>query len=187
VHGEHGVPVLLEQIGNMLSLDANSNKTPEPAPTPTDSEIGLTAASHGAELQHRGYSIDQVVHEYGDVCQAITELAEEMQVTIRTEDFRVLNQCLDNAIADAVTSFGIAATSSSKTQSDDLHVRLAHFSKEQHRLVEIASNAFAAIRSGNVGPSGATGKLLIHTLAQLFHHGDRVLSEKVVAPPRPPA
>jgi hypothetical protein len=184
--GAHGVPVLLEQIGDNLALDrkANSGATFEANATPTNSELGQSAASHGTEMLHRGYRVDQVVHEYGDVCQAVTELAEELQFTIRPDEFRTLNQCLDNAIADAVTSYGSAAQGVIKNQSDDLQVRLVHFSKEQHRLVEIASSAFGAIRAGNVGPSGATGNLLVHTLAELFHHGDRVLAVTALAAPR---
>lgn len=41
------------------------------------SEIGRTAALQGAEFLRLGYTLDQVVHGYGDVCQAITTLAVE--------------------------------------------------------------------------------------------------------------
>ena len=53
----------------------------------------------------QGFSIEQVVHDYGDVCQSITDLAVELGAPISTEDFRTLNRCLDNAIAGAVTEF----------------------------------------------------------------------------------
>lgn len=36
------------------------------------SEIAATAARHGRELLENGFTVDQVVHEYGDLCQAIT-------------------------------------------------------------------------------------------------------------------
>ena len=45
------------------------------------------------------------MHDYGDVCQAITELAVELNAPIGTDDFRVLNKCLDEAIASAVTQY----------------------------------------------------------------------------------
>ena len=44
-------------------------------PHPTISE---TAAKHGKELLQRGFTIAQVVNDYGGVCQTITELAIEM-------------------------------------------------------------------------------------------------------------
>ena len=61
---------------------------------------------HGHELLLQGFTVSQVVHDYGDVCQAITELAVEMNAPISTDDFRMLNKCLDDAIAGAVTEFG---------------------------------------------------------------------------------
>jgi len=63
------------------------------------------AAVHGAALLARGYTVAQVVHDYGDLCQAITELAVELAAPISTEDFHTLNLCLDNAIAEAVTEY----------------------------------------------------------------------------------
>ena len=44
---------------------------------------------HGHDLLHQGFSVSQVVHDYGDVCQSITELAMELAAPISAEDFRV--------------------------------------------------------------------------------------------------
>ncbi len=77
-------------------------------------------ALHGAELLALGYSVDQVVHGYGDVCQAITALAVEREYEISTDDFRILNRCLDDAIADAVTSYGAARRMSARRASRHL-------------------------------------------------------------------
>jgi hypothetical protein len=73
--------------------------------TPVLSEIGETAARHGRELLQHGFTVDQVVHDYGDLCQAVTDLAFENLSSIQIDEFRTLNRCLDNAIADAVTEF----------------------------------------------------------------------------------
>jgi hypothetical protein len=48
------------------------------------------------------------VHDYGDICQAVTELAIEQNSSINSDDFRILNGCLDNAIAGAVAAFAKA-------------------------------------------------------------------------------
>ena len=77
--------------------------------TPAHTEIGRAAALHGTELLRNGYSVDQVVHDYGDVCQAVTELAVEQKALITVDEFRTLNRCLDNAIADAVTAYARVA------------------------------------------------------------------------------
>ena len=79
--------------------------------------IGESAAKHGRELRERGYNISQVVHDYGDICQAITEVALEQNVPIRTEEFHMLNRCLDTAIAEAVTEHArITAESRSREE-----------------------------------------------------------------------
>ena len=64
------------------------------------------AIKHGQDLLRQRFTMSQVVHEYGDVCQAITELAVELNAPISTDDFRTLNRCLDDAIAGAATEYG---------------------------------------------------------------------------------
>src|SRR5581483_6885833 len=78
-------------------------------------EVDTTAGRHGNELLLGGYTVDQVVHDYGDLCQAVTELALEENAAITTAEFRTLNRCLDNAIADAVTAFEGSAITASPT------------------------------------------------------------------------
>ena len=67
--------------------------------------MGAAASLHGRELMQRGFTVDQVVHDYGDLCQAITDLAFELKAPIEIDEFRTLNRCLDNGIADAVTEY----------------------------------------------------------------------------------
>jgi hypothetical protein len=71
-------------------------------------------------LLRQGFTVSQVVHDYGDVCQSITELAVETHAPISAEDFRVLNGCLDNAIAGAVTEFGRERTPSRHNRDADI-------------------------------------------------------------------
>ena len=73
----HGVPVFLDQLGDALRH--------HPASTP---DIARSALQHGRELLVQGFTVSQVVHDYGDVCQAITELAVEMNASISADDFR---------------------------------------------------------------------------------------------------
>src|ERR1700730_9289225 len=68
-------------------------------------DFNESAAKHGRELLQLGFSIDQVVHGYGDLCPAITDLAYEHDESFQVDEFRTLNRCLDNAIASAVTEF----------------------------------------------------------------------------------
>ena len=68
-------------------------------------EIDRSAGQHGHDLLLKGFTVSQVVHDYGDVCQTVTDLALETNAPISTEDFRTLNRCLDEAIASAVTHY----------------------------------------------------------------------------------
>lgn len=91
-----GVPLFLTQLADTLRLEKTG------APFSPD-VIGATAAKHGAELLKMGFNVNQVVHVYGDVCQAVTQLALDKNAPISVAEFKTLNGCLDTAIAEAVT------------------------------------------------------------------------------------
>jgi len=167
---DHGVPLFLLQLVDMLrteqlSLAGAGNIAPQEIIS--SSEITRAAAIHGADLLRQGFTIDQVVHEYGAVCQSVTELAVELEAPISTEEFRTLNRCLDDAIADAVRSWGLSQQIMIDDRSANLQARLDAFENEHRRLINIALRAFAAIRTGNVGLTGSTGALLLHAITEL--------------------
>jgi hypothetical protein len=179
-----GVPLFLQQLVEILRDEqktdfrgVNSERTPAPT------EIGRAAALHGAELLRRGCSADQVVHAYGDVCQCVTTLAVEQRVHISADEFRTLNRCLDNAIADAVAAYGSVHQTSIDRQAETLQQRLIVFSAEHRRLIDIAIQSLAAVKTGNIGLGGATGTLLAHALEELRSLPDRTLPEIRLASP----
>jgi signal transduction histidine kinase len=181
---QHGIPVFLEQLIHTLELEESAGPAAslkvsgpaEPVTTPDSSDIGRSAAKHGNELQRHGFSVDQVVHDYGDLCQAITDLATETEARVTTDEFRTLNRCLDNAIADAVTEFGrqrdtVISTEGAQTTGE----RLGSLAHELRNLVSSAILAFDAIKDGNVGAVGSTGAVVDRSLAGLRKAIDRSL------------
>jgi hypothetical protein len=88
-----------------------------------------------------------------------------------------LNRCLDNAIAGAVSSFGSARQVLINDQAETLHQRLQYYALDHQRLVEIALQSYAAIRTGHVGVTGTTGTLLLQTLEDLRSLAERTLPE----------
>jgi hypothetical protein len=181
---DHGVPLFLQQLVQTLREEQKTLlRSVDSEPTPAPTEIGRAAALHGAELLRRGLSFDQVVHDYGDVCQSVTALAGEQDVSISIDEFRTLNRCLDNAIADAVASFGSARQTSIDRQAETLQQRLVVFAAEHRRLIDIAIQSLTAIQTGNIGISGPTGTLLAHALEELRSLTDRTLPEILLASP----
>ncbi len=181
---DHGVPLFLQQLTDTLRREQSTSArdTAGPESTPVNSAVGLAAAQHGAELLRLGFTVDQVVHEYGDVCQSVTDMAVEQKVTIAADQFRTLNRCLDNAIADAVSAYGSASQTLIDDQADNEHARLRTYAVEHRRLVDIALELFSAIRTGNVGITGATSRLLLSTLGEL-----RTLTERSLPKVHPAA
>jgi signal transduction histidine kinase len=164
---DNGVPLFLTQLAATLRLE----KTLEPFPP---NLIGSTAAKHGEELLASGYTVSQVVHGYGDVCQAITELAVEQKAPISPEEFHTLNRCLDTAIADAVTEYGRLQREA--TGRDEV-LRLGSFAHELRNKIHLALLSLDALKSGRVGIGGSTGTLLGRSLAELRDLIDNALAE----------
>ena len=104
-----GIPLFLEQLIETLQIEQTDRPADSvavsgsPGGNTGRSEIGEAAAEHGHELLRLGYTVDQVVHDYGDLCQAITDLAYERDAPFSVDEFLTLNRCLDNAIAEGVT------------------------------------------------------------------------------------
>ena len=191
---DHGVPLFLAQLVETLKAEqattVRAESQPGPSPVPTD--IGRAATIHGTELLRLGYTVDQVVHHYGDVCQAVTELAVKKTAPVSADEFRTLNRCLDEAIADAVTAFIDERESGILQDSTNLHLRLGALADDHKKLVDIALQTLVGIQTGSVGPAGATGMALTSTLGQLRDLIEaalpeiRLLSGMTTVPPAPP-
>ena len=163
---EYGVPCFLDQLVDALQHHLSPSL-----------EIGRSAARHGHDLKLQGCTVSQVVHDYGDVCQSITDLALQLNAPINVEDFRTLNRCLDDAIASAVTEYGRVNQSVLDTQSARDDERLGFLAHEMRNLVGTASVAFEVLRTGNVGVGGSTGNVLKRSLAALGDLITRSLAE----------
>jgi hypothetical protein len=164
---DRGVPMFLDQL-----LDELRN-----GPS-TDREIMKTATEHGRDLLMQGYTVSQVVHDYGDVCQAITELAVETRSSIDTEDFRTLNRCLDDAIAGAVTEYGSRRDRLSADDGKLDDARRRAVARDLLKAIEIATVSYAAIRSGKIGAAGSTGAVLTMGLDTARDLAERLLAER---------
>ncbi len=106
----HGIPVFLDQIIKTLRIEQRIDYAPQPIESNMpdgglDPDVGPMARLHGRDLLQEGFTIEQVIRDYGDVCQAVTNLAVEAGVSISASEFHTFNRCLDDAIAAAVTEY----------------------------------------------------------------------------------
>lgn len=182
---DYGVTVFLDQLIRTLQVEATSEPTrsrkvsgPAGGGKPVLSEISESATLHGRELLQHGFTVDEVVHDYGDLCQAISDLAFERGEIIDASEFRTLNRCLDNAIANAVTEFGYQRDFAvAEKQAVALNERLGFFAHELRNQLGTATLALSIIKQGSVGISGATGGILERSLVGLANLIDRSLAE----------
>jgi hypothetical protein len=145
------------------------------------------AALHGRDLLERGYTLEQVVRDYGDVCQAVTSLAYKTGASIEVDEFRTFNRCLDKAVAGAVTEYAFRqAAVTTEDGFEALNSRLGPLAHELRNYLHIATYAVKAIKAGNVGMSGATGAVLDRSLIGMRNLIDRSLAEVRVTAGLPP-
>ena len=154
---DHGVSTFLAQLSETLRWETTA--TPF---SPT--AIGSTAARYGRVLLAMGFSVSQVVHAYGDICQAITALALEQDAQIGNDEFHVLNRCLDNAIAEAVTEHARITVKRSVAEHAE---QLGHLAHELRDSLGTALLAFQTLQHGAVTLNGSAGTVLGQSLMTL--------------------
>jgi signal transduction histidine kinase len=160
---DKGIPVFLDQVSEILRHSSSHADA-----------LNAHAAKHGSDLLRMGFNISQVVHGYGDVCQAVTELALERDTPIATDEFRIFNRCLDEAIASAVTEYERQREGAISRQGTERLGVLAH---ELRNSLSAALLSFSILKRGVVGPDSSTGAVLNRSLLRLRDLIDRSLSE----------
>lgn len=159
----HGVPLFLDQLVGVLRRETN-----------TPDAIGQSGTVHGGILSRLGFTIAQVVHDYGDICQAITELADETQAPITVDEFHILNRSLDDAIAGAVTEYSRLRE---RSQDDRETERLGVLAHELRNKLSAAMLGFEMLKTGRVGAGGSTGAVIDRNMRGLRDLIDRSMTQ----------
>lgn len=181
----NGIPMFLGQLIKTLQTESESGSDAGMRISGASggagsqaSEMGLSASAHGSALFALGYTIGQVVHDYGDLCQAITDLAVERNAPFAVDEFRTLNRCLDNAIADAVTEFSIQRDASiAEQQATDANERLGFLMHELRNALNNAILAASAMETGQLPMIGSTGAVLKRSHAAIAQLVGKSLDE----------
>lgn len=162
-----GLPLFLDQIISILRAEKSARKA-------AHLSVSMSAGEYGAELLRLGLTVGQVVHDYGSICQSVTELADERNVEIKADEFQTFNRCLDDAIAQAVTSY---EQQRDRTVGDTGAAHLGFLAHEMRNLLATSMLTYEALTRGNVGVHGSTGRLLGTSLRRMRILIDRTLAE----------
>jgi signal transduction histidine kinase len=163
---DQGIPIFLEQLSDILRQATSGSET-------TNSQTNAAATRRGGDLFRMGFNVSQVVHGYGDVCQAVTELALDRALPIATDEFRIFNRCLDEAIASAVTEYERQLEEGISRKGTE---RLGVFAHELRNALAAALLSFSIVKRGVVGLESSTGAVLHRSLLRLRDLIDRSLS-----------
>ena len=165
-----GIPHLLAQLRDALRGDTT-------AVGPHDA-TGSAAARHARALLETGWSVSEVVHESGDVREAITDLAAEQGAGVGREELGALAKCLDRATADAVAEY--ARVKDEATSHREVE-RLGQVGHDLRTQLQTALLSFRALRKGTVDIGGSAGDALGRSLVRLRDLVDTRLSEAHLA------
>ncbi len=192
---KQGLPIFFKQLLSVLAAEAAgtdekneidkpalikaANESDEPALAkaslhPQDAKMAVEAGIQGKELFRLGYTFSHVVHAYGSMCQAITQIATEKKATITPAEFNNLNRCLDVAIAGAVTEY----QSVHNTHEKGLQIKhLGFLAHELRNSLSIVTTSLQLIQRGTVGFGGSTAEVLNNGLKNMAELIDRSLAE----------
>lgn len=172
-------PLFLTQLVDTLRLEQSHAPpgSPDPLELAAYGDINRAAHQHGIELSQNGYPIDLLVHHYGDICQAVTELAMEHAAPISTNEFRILNRSLDDAIAEAVTAYSTRRHEQFNAQATAVGGHLDQLAHAQAGILDTAIQTFTALQTGQLGLNGATATAHLQSLHALNVVTQRSISD----------
>jgi hypothetical protein len=174
---KNGVSLFLRQLGDRLRLSASDNTA-----------IEESATEQGGALQKMGFTVGQVVHGYGDVGQAVTELAVEAGAPITTGELHTLARCLNDAIAQAVSEHARLREQSIASEGVERSRVLAH---DLRNRLSAAMLSFNILKMEDVAIGGSTGAVLGRSLERMCDLVRRSAAQTPIDPgatkPLPPA
>jgi signal transduction histidine kinase len=141
-----------------------------------NSDGGLDAAEdHGVQRLALGFSLDQVVREYGAMRTAILAVATDAGIQAAPRDYRVIFDCIINGIAGAVSEYSRQRNAETQRQATE------HFAFVAHELRNPLSSAMLALSSlqanQELDPTDRTVASLhrgLHVMHDLIDHSLRL-------------
>jgi signal transduction histidine kinase len=161
----NNLPSFFEELISALraaSMAAPANMLPARSPT---------AAIHGLQRFNFGFSLDEVVHEYGVLRDCIVEVAREHKKDLTPEEHDILARCLETGVAEAVQRYSSEREAKQHRQAQEHFAFLAH---ELRNPLAAARYAVALLRER---PDANAVRIAETSLSRLGEMIDRVIVE----------
>jgi signal transduction histidine kinase len=158
---EPGLPLLLAQLGEALRSALRRETSTAPL---ADGGIGSIATRHARALLEKGWAVSQIVHDYSDLRQAITELAIATGTAISLEELGALGRCLDSASAETVAEYARLKDEAASHREVE---RLGQVGHDLRNQLQTAQLSFRALKTGKADVGGSAGDALGRSLDRL--------------------
>lgn len=178
----NGVQLFFDQLTRALSAEQSNAPCISLAipgsDTAASTETSLCTSMQGKALFHLGYSVEHVVQDHSDLCQAIMDLAFERGTPFSIEENQALNRCLNNALAAAVSALSAQREAAIRAEQT-LHEneQLGFLMHELRNALAAASLAVDAMEMGNLPLAGKTGNVLKRSHASMNRLINKSLDE----------
>ena len=160
----HGFATFVDEVIDALRENASDSAAPRES----------NAAKHAIARKRQGFDLSRVIHDYGLVCDSISELLNKYDKQPSAREFQILNRCIDEAISHAAEAFW---SETHEEDSQEKTERLGFLAHEIRNAVSSANMAFELIRDGRVAADGRTADVVQRGLARIAKLVDRTLAE----------
>src|SRR2546421_4643623 len=127
------LPSFFDQV--IVALRNDVVVAPADPPTPISESV---VVQHTARRKNQGFDQSRLVRDLGLICDKVSEVGSLHGKTFAARDVQILNRCLDDAIAKAVSSFSEQAEIA---RSNEYSERREHLASVAHEIRNALGNA----------------------------------------------
>lgn len=161
-HPDRPIDELLDTIpqfvDEIIKAERREAGLPEDTPLPQDP---VYARAHGEQRFRHGYEPAELAYDFGTISDVIGELAIENDLHVDPRSYKLLNECLDKAIAQSIHEYFALSRTTGDMEIAEWVGSLGH---ELRNAVATGLMAYAALRSGQVGIDSRTSRVLERSL-----------------------
>jgi signal transduction histidine kinase len=154
----NSIPGFLDEL---IAAERRLAGFPASTTLPEESEYSRL---HGEQRFRTGYDIGELPLDYGTISETIAELAMEHHMALDGPSYKLLNECIDNAVAAAISEYFTLSHESAEQGVAEWIGSLGH---ELRNAAASATMAFSAIQSGQVGLHSRTAAVLERSLKRI--------------------